>query len=165
MLGDPEKYYLVVPQINSNHTATQELLAKGGLDITYTSNIKEIIWKKFLFVSTVATLTSALNITFGEMVNSKKHRNTLKNLMLEVKNLSAKFDVNLTSQNINDSLAMLSNFPSHSKSSLQIDLENKSKNTEKDILIDFVIDQAKAFDVCVDNYLNMNQKIIANYLS
>lgn len=138
----------------------EEVLVKGGLDAIYTKNIKEIIWKKYLFVSPLSAMTTALNCTIGELVEHPKYMDQLERMMREVQNLAAAFDVSLTEEDIKDSLAMLSNFPYASKSSLQLDFEKGTRNTEKDDLVDYVINNAKKHKIEVDNYLEMNQKIV-----
>jgi 2-dehydropantoate 2-reductase len=137
----------------------QEILEKGGLNIQYTKSIKEVLWKKFLFVSPLATITTALDITFGELFEDKKLMATLENMMIEVQQLALRFDVTITDENIKESLAMLSNFPSNAKSSLQLDFEQKNEKNEKSTFVDFVIENANKFDISVDNYKAMNKKI------
>ncbi|MBU2997147.1 2-dehydropantoate 2-reductase [Cellulophaga baltica] len=140
----------------------QELLEKGGLTIKYTKSIKEVLWKKFLFVSPLATMTTALNVTFGEVLDSDELMATLKSLMIEVQQLANKFEVTITNENIEESLAMLSNFPSNSKSSLQLDFEQKNEKNEKSIFVDYVINNANKYGISVEYYKTMNTKISAN---
>lgn len=140
----------------------EKILRKGGLDATYTKDIKKILWKKYLFVSPVAAMTTALNITFGQLAEDSKYMAKLKEMMKEVKNLANFFDVNLTDKDIKDSLTMLSKFPYNSKSSLQLDVENKSTKTEKENLVDFVIENGKKLEVSIDNYKEMSEKITAH---
>ncbi|MDO6602619.1 ketopantoate reductase family protein [Arenibacter palladensis] len=139
----------------------EKILVKGGLNAIYTKNIKELLWKKYLFVSPLAVMTTALDITFGELSEDSKYMAKLENMMLEVQELAAKFNVTLTKKDIEDSLAMLSNFPYASKSSLQLDFENQNGQTEKHNLLDFVIENGKKFGIKVDNYEEMNEKISA----
>ncbi len=141
---------------------TKEVLEKGGLNIQYTKKIKEVLWKKFLFVSPIATMTTALNLTFGELLESEKLIATLENMMIEIQQLANKFEVTITKQDIQESLAMLSNFPSNAKSSLQLDFENKSDKNEKSIFVDYVIENATKFSIDADNYKTMNKKISVN---
>ena len=139
----------------------EKILVKGGLNAVYTKNIKELLWKKYLFVSPLAVMTTALDITFGELSEDSKYMAKLENMMLEVQELADKFNVTLTEKDIEDSLAMLSNFPYTSKSSLQLDFENQNSKTEKHNLLDYVIKNGKKFGIKVDNYEEMNEKITA----
>ncbi|HLS30586.1 MAG TPA: 2-dehydropantoate 2-reductase [Flavobacteriaceae bacterium] len=137
----------------------EETLVRGGLDATYTKNIKEKLWKKYLFVSPLAAMTTALDITFGELAEDSKYMDKLEEMMREVQNLANNFNITLTEKDIEDSLTMLSNFPYASKSSLQLDFENRNNKTEKENLVDYVIKNGKNLGVKVDNYEEMNRKI------
>lgn len=141
----------------------EETFKKVGLNATYTQEIKKIVWKKYLFVSPVAAMTTALDITFGQLAESSTYRSKLKEMMKEVKNLAAIFKVNLTESDVEDSLSMLSNFPYNSKSSLQLDFENKHTNTEQENLVGFVVQNGKEFGINVENYKTMNEKINSQY--
>ncbi|SHI30618.1 ketopantoate reductase [Mesonia phycicola] len=137
----------------------EKLLIEGGLDVVYTHNIQEILWKKYLFVSPLAVMTSALHITFGELEESTEYMEILEKMMKEVLSLANKFNITLTHKDIEDSLAMLSKFPYASKTSLQLDIENKKQNNEKYNLLDFVINNGEKFGINVDTYKAMNEKI------
>ena len=136
-----------------------DILNKGGIDATYTKQIKTHLWKKYLFVSPVATITSAHNITFGQLAEDKSLMHELKGMMREIQNLANHFNVQLTDQDISDSLSMIRNFPYEAKSSLQLDLENQNTQTEKYYLIDYIINNGKNNNVNVNTYERMNDKI------
>ncbi|EPR65304.1 ketopantoate reductase family protein [Cyclobacterium qasimii] len=157
-LGGPGKIFFGNND-DSDFEWVEKVLVNGGLDATYTKDIKEILWKKYLFVSPLAVMTTALDITFGALAEEPKYMAKLEKMMREVQALAGKFNVTLTEQNIADSLAMLSNFPYKSKSSLQLDFENQNSQTEKEDFLDFVIKNGKKFEVKVANYEEMNQKI------
>lgn len=140
----------------------EKILVNGGLNAIYTKNIKVILWKKYLFVSPLALMTTALGITFGELAEDPKYMVKLEGMMREVQKLADEFNVTLTEKDIEDSLALVSNFPYKSKSSLQLDFENHNRETEKDNLVDFVINSGREFGIKVDNYEEMNRKMTAS---
>ena len=141
----------------------EDVLVKGGLSATYTKDIKTFLWKKYLFVSPLATITTALNLTFGEVAESAKHMDLLKQMMQEIQALAAKSNITLSDKDIETSLGMLSNFPHKSKTSLQLDFENKHKNTEKDDLVDYVVSASATFGITAKNYTEMSAKIASRY--
>ncbi|MGV3503285.1 MAG: ketopantoate reductase family protein [Adhaeribacter sp.] len=157
-LGGPGKIFFGNKD-KSDYRWVEVVLKKGGLDITYTKEIKEILWKKFLFVSPLAAMTAALDIPFGEVAKNAANKAQLEKMMQEVQALARHFQVPLTDQDIGDSLAMLANFPYESKSSLQLDFEQNKEITEKQDLVDFVVGNGEAFGVNVDNYKEMEAKI------
>lgn len=137
----------------------EHLLKKGGIEASYTKNIKDILWKKYLFVSPVAAMTTALNITFGELAEHPGLMNHLEKMMQEVQNVAHEFNVTLTDKDIEDAMKMLSNFPYRAKSSLQLDFENKNDRNEKCYLVDYIIDNGNKFGVPVEAYKKMNERI------
>ncbi len=142
----------------------ESVLQKGGIDATYTRNIKNLLWKKYLFVSPVATITTAFNITFGQLAENPVLIVELEGMMTEIQRLAKEFNVILTQTDVTESLAMLNNFPYAAKSSLQLDFENKKPKTEKAYFVDFIIENAQKHNLTVDIYKKMNRKILAERL-
>ncbi|PWJ57497.1 2-dehydropantoate 2-reductase [Dyadobacter jejuensis] len=157
-LGGPGKIFFGNRGIG-DFSRIEKILTDGGLDITYTKDITTIVWRKYLFVSPLAAMTTALKKTFGELVEDPSNRAQLEAMMQEVKSVAIGMNVPLTNENVERSLAMLSNFPYPSKSSLQLDFENRSPSNEKDVLVDFVIEQGRKLGINVSNYEEMNDKI------
>ncbi|OXE96299.1 ketopantoate reductase [Flavobacterium araucananum] len=139
-----------------------DLLIAGGLDITYVANINEIVWKKYLFVAPVAAITSAHKVTFGQLLEDKKLMHTLENMMIEIQSLAAKNNIILTNDDILTSKDLLTKFPFESKSSLQLDFENDNQ-TEKQFLVDYVIENAVNYGIETPYYNDVNEKINALY--
>jgi len=139
-----------------------EILVKGGLNATYTKDIQEILWKKYLFVSPLSTMTTALNITLGELAEESKYMVKLEKMMNEVQKLANKHNVTLTKEDVEASLAMISKFPYKAKTSLQLDFENQNNKTEKDILVDFVIKNGAKYGISVGHYQEMDNIITAH---
>lgn len=157
-LGGPGKIFF---GNDSPHdfTRVQRLLEKGGLDTTYTRNIKDILWKKFLFVSPLAAVTTAHDISFGELSESQAHMDLLENLMREVKALAGGFGLGLKDKDIAEALDLLPGFPNASKTSLQLDVQHRAPHTERDNLIGFVIDNGERLGIEVKHYKAMDKKI------
>ncbi|WP_374173119.1 ketopantoate reductase family protein [Flavobacterium tructae] len=139
------------------------LLIEGGLDITYVANIKEILWKKYLFVAPVAGITSAYKVTFGQLLEDPDLMHILENMMLEIQSLASRNNVRLTSQDIETSKDLLTKFPFESKSSLQLDFENRAQ-TEKRFLVDYVIENSNKYQLETLYYNSVNEKIEASYM-
>lgn len=139
-----------------------DLLATGGLDITYVANINEILWKKYLFVAPVAAITSAYKITFGQLLRDQNLMQILGNMMIEIQSLAAKNNIILTNEEIETSKDLLTKFPFESKSSLQLDFENQNQ-TEKQFLVDYVIENANRYGIESPYYNGVNEKIKASY--
>ncbi len=139
----------------------EKLMKEGGLDANYTKAITKLLWKKFLFVSPVAAMTTALNLTFGAVAEDAELMRQLEDMMKEVQQLALQVKVDIGDQDVSDSLNMIRNFPFQAKSSLQLDFENEGTKNEKYYLVDYVIEEAKKCGVLVPNYELMNGKIQA----
>lgn len=139
-----------------------DLLTAGGLDITYVANINEILWKKYLFVAPVAAITSAYKVTFGQILEDKNLIQILENMLIEIQSLAAKNNIILTNEDIQTSKDLLTKFPFESKSSLQLDFENHNQ-TEKQFLVDYVIDNANKYGIGTPYYNDVNKKINTLY--
>ncbi|MBF7091534.1 2-dehydropantoate 2-reductase [Flavobacterium sp. ALJ2] len=137
-----------------------DLLTTGGLDITYVSDINQILWKKYLFVAPVAAITSAYKVTFGQLLEDKNLMHILENMMIEIQSLASKNNINLTKEDIETSKDLLTKFPFESKSSLQLDFENNNQ-TEKTFLVDYVIENCKKHEILTPFYESINERIIS----
>jgi len=139
-----------------------ELLKAGDLDITYVENINQILWKKYLFVAPVAGITSAYKVSFGQLLEDENLMHILENMMIEIQSLAKKNNITLTNEDIETSKDLLTKFPFESKSSLQLDFENDNQ-TEKQFLVDYVIENAKKYGIKTPFYNGVNEKIKTLY--
>jgi 2-dehydropantoate 2-reductase len=62
-----------------------KILIKAGIDASLSKNIKGLLWEKFFLISTMATLTSFLNNSMGEILVDNKNMELLLLLMNELK--------------------------------------------------------------------------------
>jgi 2-dehydropantoate 2-reductase len=138
------------------------LLAAGGLDITYLDNINKTLWKKYLFVAPVAAITSAYKVTFGQLLEDQNLMHILENMMIEIQLLALRNNISLTNEDIETAKDLLTKFPFESKSSLQLDFENNNK-TEKRFLVDYVIENANKCGIETPFYNDVNEKIKTLY--
>ena len=159
-LGGPGKIFIG----GKENKALIPLLVEGGLDITYVASISEILWKKYLFVAPVAAITSAYKVTFGQLLEDQNLLQILGNMMIEIQSLGAKNNIILTNEDIETSKDLLTKFPFESKSSLQLDFENHNQ-TEKQFLVDYVIENAVKFGIETPYYNGVNEKINTLYLA
>lgn len=157
-VGGPGKIFVGGKE---NHSLI-DLLADSGLDITYVPNINEILWKKYLFVAPVAGITSAYKVTFGQLLEEENLMHILENMMIEIQSLAKKNNISLTKEDIETSKDLLTKFPFESRSSLQLDFENHNQ-TEKQFLVDYVIENAKKYGIETPFYNGVNEKIKTSY--
>ncbi len=117
-----------------------KLFESAKLRHKQTENIDYEIWKKFLFISAMAALTSYYKKSMDSV--AKEHSAELKELFNEITALAQKLSVPLTQEDINSALAQASKVVEGAKTSMQLDLE-KGKKSEIDSLLGSVVNLSK----------------------
>lgn len=90
ILGNMHSLYFgsaTVPIIKQRELAS--LLKADGIDSYLSPNIEQLLWEKFIFVASLATLTSYLNLPVGAILKNKKHAAFLEQLVSEVTAVAA----------------------------------------------------------------------------
>jgi len=160
-LGGPGKIFIGNGPMNK-YEHLIKLFRTAEIDMSFEENISPVLWKKYLFVAPVAAITTAHNVTFGELLSSKSLIATLEAMMREIKILALSKGIELTEDDIQISLELLSKFPYKSKSSLQLDYENRNERTEKHYLIDYIINECEKENIQCSSYRKINELILKN---
>lgn len=93
-------------------------------------------WRKYLFISAFATMTSFYDASMGEIV--KNHEQELRNVLHEIIALANKKGINLTEKNLEDSINQAKEkIPFNATTSMLLDFRNKHKS-EIDALTGYV---------------------------
>lgn len=132
---------------------------KSGLDISFEENIKPVLWSKYLFVAPIAAITTAYDITFGQLRENEELMSLARSLMMEIYLLADAKGIKLPDTIIDASLSLLSKFSYDSKSSLQVDFELGKKQTEKEFFIDYIISESKKNGL--PNFNRINKEIVS----
>jgi len=127
---------------NTKGEETAKIFNNAGIDATYTTDIKCVLWKKFMFVSPAAIVTALFKITFSEILNNTKAASIFTNLTTELMQLAAAKNIAIDTNTVLNNINLLANFKGEAKSSFQLDLE-KNKPTEINSLVKYVIEEAK----------------------
>ena len=99
-------------------------------------DIKLQCWRKYLFISAFATMTSFYDASMGEVV--KKHESELKEVLAEIIALANKKGISLTQKNLDDSINQAKDkIPYNSTTSMLLDFRNKHKS-EIDALTGYI---------------------------
>ncbi|MGB5820946.1 MAG: 2-dehydropantoate 2-reductase [Saonia sp.] len=157
-LGGSGKIFVGGVKEKNEHTELLSVMKAAGIDISYEEEILPVLWKKYLFVAPVATITTAYDVTFGELLENKPLMLILEDMMKELRKLAISKGIKLTNKDIETALSLLSKFPFESKSSLQIDYE-KNKPNEKEFLINYVIEECIKEDIHCPTYHQTNKLI------
>lgn len=162
-VSGPAKFIFGTDVENNNiGVEIAKMLNDAGIDATYTTNIKSVLWKKFMFVSPAAIVTALYHITFSEILENTKSEYLFINLISELMQLATAKKIAIDDNTILNNINLLGSFKGNVKSSFQLDLE-KSKPTEIDSLVKYVIEEAKLFQLPMPYYESALTQLTAAY--
>ncbi len=99
------------------------LFQAAGIDAEYRADIRWAVWEKYLFISPLASATTALGQTFGELQADPKSWALLNGLLSEVEAVAVAQGVSLPADVHQATLNKVRSFPPGTKTSLQTDAE------------------------------------------
>lgn len=111
---------------SENQTLLEPLFTKAGLRVKFSDDIKKEIWKKFLFISAMGSLTSYYEKGMGTIY--QEHQDELKALLHEIYAVSKKEGVNLEESEIDKALHTSSKLPLDAPTSMWLDIQAKGNN-------------------------------------
>ncbi len=127
------------------------LLQAAGIDAVFTTSIRPVLWKKYIFVSPAAVVTALHNITFTQILENEDSKSLYVNLVAELLALARAKQVDSAEHTIANCCALLANFSPGVKSSFQLDLEQQ-RPTEMEALVLYAIQEAPKYGLAVPHY-------------
>ncbi len=122
------------------------LLKQAGLDARLHSNIQRIVWIKYVFISTVASVTSYLNLTLGELRQHEYGMELLNSLIDEVLAVAAGLEIDFGANAREKTLATLYEAKPETRTSMSSDFL-KGGLTEVDSITGYVVKKGKDLNV------------------
>ena len=122
-----EKGKVFAAVFGGNEKATQtlaEVFEKANLRYKTPSDIKTAIWKKYIFISAFATLTSYYNKSIGYVY--EHHKDEVKKLLNEIAEFAHARGIDIFDE-VQKALDTASKVPYDSSTSMQLDFENKKR--------------------------------------
>lgn len=110
-----------------------DILLQAKINAVLTGAISQALWKKYLLMCPLASLTSATGKTYGEILEDSKLKKKARDMMLEVAAVAKARHINLPENAVDKTMEMIARFGYHSKTSMQMDRE-KGNPTEVDTL-------------------------------
>jgi 2-dehydropantoate 2-reductase len=139
----------------------EQTLTAAGIDARFESHIAEVVWEKYIFISPLASATSYLGKTLGQVLSIEKDKMLLYSLMKEVEQVMRHQGVSLPENICETSMERIAMFPPDTKTSMQLDFE-RSKKTELDTFTGYIANYAKTHGISVplhDNvYASLKQR-------
>lgn len=124
----------------------ENIFKSAGIHTELSNNIDKTIWEKFIFISSLATLTSFLDNNVGEILGSSEYQNLLTDLIAEVSSLARAKNINVA-ENIEElTLEKIKKAPPSATSSMHADFAKKGK-TELETLTGYVVREAKSLNL------------------
>jgi len=117
----------------------REVFEGCDLKVKFSKNIDEDIWKKYLFISTFATLQSYYKKPTGWIMEEKKDE--VEKFLDEVVKIAQEYGVDLKNEK-EKVIKQALNIPYESKMSMQIDFEN-NQPTEVEALTGFLAEKSE----------------------
>lgn len=111
----------------------------------FSEDIETTVWKKYLFISTFASLTSYYDISINEVY--KQHLNEVKELLKEIASIAKAKGIEIENE-IEKALKTASSLPNDASTSMHLDFQN-NRQTELDALSKYIVDEAEILSIDV----------------
>jgi len=145
---------------NSRYEWIQEMFSVAGIKSNISSKIEYEVWKKFLFVSPLATVTSFFQEPIGYVAENKPAKRLWCSLLEELLLVAHAKNISLSHQDMDAAIERTSVIPYGTKTSMQVDFEHKRK-TELDVFTGFVCQCARENMLLTPAYNSMYKKLVA----
>lgn len=142
----------------------RDVLLKAHHDIFLQENIEEVSWEKFIFISTIASLTSYYDVGIGKILEQDSSRQLLTGMLEEIVKIARAENILLPEDIAMKSIQKMARLPYDTTSSMHSDFQRGSK-TEVQSLTGHVITLAKKHNIAVPIYdkvlecLTMRQQV------
>ena len=123
-------------------TRIEKIFRKAGIDAQYRTDINNVAWEKYLFVSPLANATTFLNTTIGGLLEDREGMELMGNLLEELLALARAYGIDFPADIKESTIEKARVFPYEAKTSLQMDFE-KGKRTEIETFVEFIVREAR----------------------
>jgi 2-dehydropantoate 2-reductase len=141
---------IVFGEYNGRRSARAEALLeafrRGGVDVELSQEIREAIWKKFVFLVGLSAVTTAMRSPIGPICQNPRTREFLLDIMREVVAVARAQGVALSPEFAEDRLAYCDSLPTEMTASMYRDLE-RGNRLEVDWLSGAVVELGRAVGI------------------
>lgn len=124
------------------------ILRMAGITAELTDDIREAMWRKFLFICPMAGLTALTQRPIGDVLAVPEARGLFADVMREIEAVARREGVTLPAEIVESTLRFAEGLPSTMQSSMQKDVR-EGKRTELDALNGTVVRMAGKHDIDV----------------
>jgi 2-dehydropantoate 2-reductase len=136
---------------NTEANHIEHFLKEANIDAQYRPDIKHIVWEKYVLISAFATATTFLDKTMRGVMDSKKGKALLDDLLTEVFHVAEAKGVELPKNIRDEIIAKVGTFPPEVKTSMQMDSE-KGNQTELETFTGYIVREAKKLGLPAPTY-------------
>jgi 2-dehydropantoate 2-reductase len=129
----------------------ETLLKEAGIDATFHEKIMHVIWTKFFFISSTASLTSYFDVSFGALLTDEVRKSTLVSVLEELLLVANAEGAEIEHTVIDKVIHQLEKLPFETTASMHSDFK-AGKNTEVQGLTGAVIQLAKKHTIATPTY-------------
>ena len=138
-------------QNNERLIGFETLLKEAGIDATFHEKIMHVIWTKFFFISSTASLTSYFDVSFGALLTDEVRKATLVSVLEELLLVANAEGAEIEHTVIAKVIHQLEKLPFETTASMHSDFK-AGKNTEVHGLTGAVIQLAKKHAIATPTY-------------
>ncbi len=113
------------------------ILKEATIECYLTNTIQKTVWQKFMFISSIASLTCYLDKSIGEIFENSEWTNMLIDLLNEVHSVAIANQIEVTENIVEITLQQMKTLPYESTSSMHSDIQ-KGNKTEYESLTEYV---------------------------
>jgi 2-dehydropantoate 2-reductase len=128
-----------------------ELFDKAKINVRLSENIDKAVWEKYIFISSLATLTTLKDKTIGQILENKELKETLIAMMSEVKTLADAQNIQINDSFIEKNIGAMEKMPYETTSSMHRD-KRAGKEIEIESLSNYVVQLGKQLNIDTNTF-------------
>jgi 2-dehydropantoate 2-reductase len=136
-----------------------EIILAANIPAKWEPDMEAVLWKKYIFISVVATLTSYLNCGIGAFLEQEQGQVLMHELLDEVISLAQKKNVIHDPEIKEKTLHSIRSMPYSSTSSMHADFSN-GKRTELETLTGYVVHEASRIGLAVPTFSKLYRALL-----
>lgn len=138
-------------QTNERLLAFEKILKEAGLEAEFHDDILTSIWRKFLFISSSASLTSYFDVTYGALLNDEFRKKTFDDLLIEFLQVANAEGIAVDNTDVERLILQIESLPFETTTSMHRDFK-AGKNTEVNSLTGIVVKLGKKHGIDTPTY-------------
>jgi len=131
---------------NETVKSVYDLFEKANLNVRLSEDINKAVWEKYIFISSLATLTTLKDKTIGQILENEVLKETLIAMMNEVKSLADAQNIQINDSFIEKNIAAMEKMPYETTSSMHRD-KRAGKQIEIESLSNYVVQLGKQLNI------------------